>query len=98
MKAMKAMKAMEARKAKSVMKHLMKVILNSRQELATLRQYLGRKPQARAKTFGELAQGGIQTHTGLLQGRDAVIQMMILPTLIVIWAMTVLVIAGVVAA
>ena len=57
---------------------------------------LGRKP--RAKTFGELAQGGIQTHTGLLQGRDAVIQMMILPTLIVIWAMTVLVIAGVVAA
>jgi len=59
---------------------------------------LGRKPQARAKTFGELAQGGIQTHTGLLQGRDAVIQMMILPTLIVIWAMTVLVIAGVVAA
>ena len=59
---------------------------------------LGRRPQARAKSFGELMRGAIMTNTGLLKGRDAAIQMMILPVLIVVWAMTVLVIAGVVAA
>lgn len=59
---------------------------------------LGRKPETRAMNMGALMRGGIMTHTGLLKGRDAVIQMMILPVLIVVWAMTVLVIAGVVAA
>ena len=59
---------------------------------------LGRKPEARAKSLGELMRGGIDTHTGLLRGRDAAVQMMVLPVLIVVWACTVLVIAGVVAA
>ncbi len=59
---------------------------------------LGRKPQARAKSFGELMRGGIDTHTGRLKGRDAAVQMMILPVLITVWACTVLVIAGVVTA
>lgn len=59
---------------------------------------LGRKPEAKAMSFGELMRRGIMTHTGLLKGRDAAIQMMILPVLIVLWAMTVLVIAGVIAA
>ena len=55
---------------------------------------LGRKPQARAKSFGELMRGGIDTHTGRLKGRDAAVQMMILPVLIVAWGSAVLVIAG----
>ncbi|GAB5347852.1 hypothetical protein [Alteriqipengyuania sp. 357] len=53
---------------------------------------------SKPKTIGQLMQGGIATHTGLLKGRDAVVQMMILPVLIVAWGMTVLVIAGIVAA
>ena len=59
---------------------------------------LGRKPEAKAKSLGELMRGGIQTHTGLLKGRDAVVQMMVLPVLIAVWGCTVLVIAGVVSA
>ena len=59
---------------------------------------LGRKPEVRAMSYGDLMRRGIMTHTGLLKGRDAAIQMMILPVLIMVWAMTVLVIAGVVAA
>tara|TARA_B100000678_G_scaffold153405_1_gene128177 strand:- start:1497 stop:2000 length:504 start_codon:yes stop_codon:yes gene_type:complete len=55
-------------------------------------------PEAKALSFGALMRNGIMTHTGLLKGRDAAVQMMILPVLIMIWAMTVLVIAGVVAA
>jgi len=38
--------------------------------------------------------GGIDTHTGRLKGRDAAVQMMILPVLIVAWGSAVLVIAG----
>ena len=60
---------------------------------AIVDMFLGREPEARAKSFGQLMRNGIATNTGLLKGRDAAIQMMILPTLIVIWAMTVLVIA-----
>ncbi len=59
---------------------------------------LGRKPEARAKSFGELMRHGIATHTGLLKGKDAAIQMMVLPVLIVVWAFTVLLIAGIVTA
>ena len=55
---------------------------------------LGHKPQARAKSFGELMRGGIDTHTGRLKGRDAVVQMMILPVLIVAGGSTVLLIAA----
>ncbi|WP_370176882.1 hypothetical protein [Alteriqipengyuania sp.] len=59
---------------------------------------LGRKPETRAKSFGELMRHGIATHTGLLKGKDAAIQMMVLPVLIVVWAFTVLLIAGIVTA
>ena len=59
---------------------------------------LGRKPEARAKTLGELMQHGIATHTGLLKGKDAVVQMMILPVLVLVWGFTILLIAGIVAA
>lgn len=59
---------------------------------------LGRKPEAKAMSCGDLMRRGIMTNTGLLKGRDAAVQMMILPVLIVVWALTVLVIAGVVAA
>jgi len=55
-------------------------------------------PEAKAKSVGALMREGIMTHTGLLKGRDAAVQMMVLPVLIVVWAMTVLVIAGVVTA
>ena len=55
-------------------------------------------PEVKAKSVGALMRQGIMTNTGLLKGRDAAVQMMILPVLIVVWAMTVLVIAGVVAA
>lgn len=58
---------------------------------------LGRPSQAKAMSYGDLMRRGIMTHTGLLKGRDAAVQMMILPVLIVVWALTVLVIAGVVA-
>ena len=54
-------------------------------------------PSAKAMSFGQLMRSGIKTHTGLLKGRDAAIQMMILPVLIMVWAMTVLVVAGIVA-
>lgn len=37
--------------------------------------------------FQQLMGQGIATHTGRLAGRDAVIQMMILPVLIFVWAM-----------
>ncbi|MEL7689383.1 hypothetical protein [Citromicrobium bathyomarinum] len=59
---------------------------------------LGRKPQVRAKSFGDLLRGGIDTNTGRLKGRDAVVQMMILPVLIVAWGSAVLVIAATVSA
>lgn len=56
------------------------------------------RPEARAMSVGDLMRRGIMTNTGMLKGRDAAVQMMILPVLILVWAMTVLVIAGVVAA
>ncbi len=59
---------------------------------------LGRKTEARAKSYGELMRSGIATTTGRLTGKDAAIQMMILPVLIVIWAFTILLIAGIVTA
>ncbi len=47
-------------------------------------------------SMGEFAQKGIMTYTGHLAARDATVQMLILPTLIVMWALTVLVIAAIV--
>ncbi|TRD10533.1 hypothetical protein FGU71_00730 [Erythrobacter insulae] len=47
-------------------------------------------------TMGKFAQAGIMTNTGRLAARDATIQMLILPVLIVLWACTVVVIAALV--
>ena len=48
------------------------------------------------QTMGEFALKGIMTHTGRLAPRDATIQMLILPVLLVIWGLAVAVIAAVV--
>jgi hypothetical protein len=54
------------------------------------------KPETkqRAMTMGEFGQKGIMTNTGLLAPRDATIQMLILPVLIVIWGIAVVTIAA----
>lgn len=44
----------------------------------------------------QLMQQGIATHTGRLAGRDAAIQMMVLPVLIFIWAIIMVVIVALV--
>ena len=46
--------------------------------------------------MGEFAVNGIMTHTGRLAARDATIQMLILPVLLVVWGLTVAVIAAIV--
>lgn len=53
-------------------------------------------PETRSKalTYGQFAERGIQTHTGLLRPRDAAIQMLILPVLIVLWGAAVVTIAA----
>jgi hypothetical protein len=48
------------------------------------------------QTLGEFAARGIMTHTGRLAPRDATIQMLILPVLLVCWGLAVAVIAAVV--
>ncbi len=47
-------------------------------------------------TMGKFKQSGIMTNTGHLAARDAAIQMLILPVLIVLWACAVLIIAALV--
>ena len=47
-------------------------------------------------TQGEFASRGIMTLTGRLAPRDAAIQMLILPVLLVVWALAVVIIAAVV--
>lgn len=47
-------------------------------------------------TLGEFGVKGIMTHTGRLAPRDAAVQMLILPVLLVVWGLTVAVIAAVV--
>jgi hypothetical protein len=47
-------------------------------------------------TLGEFGAQGIMTHTGRLAPRDATIQMLILPVLLVVWGLTVVVIAAIV--
>ncbi|ASJ90801.1 hypothetical protein [Porphyrobacter sp. CACIAM 03H1] len=49
------------------------------------------------QTFGEFETRGIMTNTGRLAPRDAAIQVLILPVLLVIWGLAVAVIAAVVA-
>ncbi|WP_379921966.1 hypothetical protein [Erythrobacter sp. R86502] len=48
-------------------------------------------------TMGEFARRGIMTATGRLAARDATVQMLILPVLLVVWGAAVAVIAAVVA-
>ncbi len=47
-----------------------------------------------AKSSGRFASEGIMTHTGRLTARDASIQMLILPVLIVLWGLAVVMIAA----
>ncbi|MFL0357075.1 hypothetical protein ACI5KX_11435 [Erythrobacter sp. GH1-10] len=47
-------------------------------------------------TMGKFAQEGIMTHTGRLAPRDAAIQMLILPVLVVLWACAAVTIAALV--
>jgi hypothetical protein len=48
-------------------------------------------------SFGAFANWGIMTHTGPLAPRDATIQVLLLPALIVMWALAVVAIVAVVA-
>jgi hypothetical protein len=47
-------------------------------------------------TMGQFAKDGIMTATGRLAPRDAAIQMLILPVLIVLWGIATVTIAGIV--
>jgi hypothetical protein len=49
------------------------------------------------QTLGEFETRGIMTHTGPLAARDATIQVLILPVLLVVWGLAVVVIAALVA-
>ncbi len=48
----------------------------------------------RAMGFGEFANRGIMTHTGRLKPRDAAIQVLILPVLVLLWGLAVVTIAA----
>jgi hypothetical protein len=48
------------------------------------------------QTLGEFEARGIQTHTGRLAAKDATIQVLILPVLLVVWGLAVAVIAALV--
>ena len=47
-------------------------------------------------TWGRFLESGIMTHTGLCSSRDAAVQMLILPVLIVGWALAIAIIAALV--
>lgn len=47
-------------------------------------------------TWQQFVRNGIETHTGLLAAKDATIQMMILPVLILAWGMAIVTIAAIV--
>ena len=49
---------------------------------------------ARALSWGQFRQRGIMTHTGRINAGDAAIQVLILPTLILLWAVAVATIAA----
>jgi hypothetical protein len=49
------------------------------------------------QTLGEFEARGIMTHTGRLAPRDATVQVLILPVLLVVWGLIVAVIAAIVA-
>ncbi len=50
--------------------------------------------KSRALSVGKFKSEGIMTHTGRLAPRDAAIQMLILPVLIVVWGLVVVMIAA----
>ena len=52
--------------------------------------------QKTQKTMANLMSRGIMTNTGLLSGKDAAVQMLILPVLIVCWGITTVTIAAIV--
>lgn len=52
--------------------------------------------ESRLLTMSEFETKGIMTHTGRLAARDAAIQVLILPVLIVLWATAVVIIAALV--
>ncbi len=52
--------------------------------------------KSRALDPGRFASCGIETHTGLLSARNATIQVLILPVLILMWAVIVAIIAAIV--
>ena len=52
--------------------------------------------ESKPLTMGKFGQAGIMTHTGRLAPRDAAIQMLILPVLIVLWACAAVTIAALV--
>jgi ABC-type dipeptide/oligopeptide/nickel transport system permease subunit len=49
------------------------------------------------QTLGEFETRGVMTHTGRLAPKDATIQVLILPVLLVVWGLSVAVIAAIVA-
>lgn len=49
------------------------------------------------QTLGEFQRDGVMTHTGRLAPRDATVQVLILPVLLVVWGLSVAVIAAIVA-
>ncbi|MBU2340838.1 MAG: hypothetical protein KKE77_06285 [Alphaproteobacteria bacterium] len=55
---------------------------------------LAPQPGQRPLDLQQLMRRGIATHTGRLAGRDAVVQMMILPVLILVWGITVVAIVA----
>ena len=50
----------------------------------------------RAQGLGEFANRGIMTHTGRLEPRDAAIQVLVLPVLVLLWGLAVVTIAAVI--
>lgn len=48
----------------------------------------------RAMTWARLVRDGVATHTGRVTARDAAVQMLVLPVLILLWGVTTVVIAA----
>lgn len=57
---------------------------------------LAPETKSKALSFGQLKHSGIQTFTGRLSGKDAMVQMLILPVLILMWGLATVTIAALV--
>lgn len=62
--------------------------------IPTIWTRLSPETKSRATNWGKFRSDGIMTHTGRLTARDATIQMLILPVLIVLWGLAVVMIAA----